>query len=237
MLVVESVHLLYDGCYTLDKGFLVYGKAKYYGEPYNAALKPLLVITNKEKILVDTGIGELPEKYRKFYPVKRGSGDSLRERLSKHGLEPKDVDVVINTHLHFDHSGNNKLFKNSRFLVQRSELKYAYSPHRFQKAPYIQETFDSVDYIEVEGRCEVNDGVVLIPTPGHTPGHQSVIVEAKDKKIVYCGDAIMLRENLERRNIPGVLHNPVQALESIDKLRNIKNAHYIFSHDNEQLVI
>ncbi|MFQ5759182.1 MAG: hypothetical protein ACE5IF_05850, partial [Candidatus Bathyarchaeia archaeon] len=64
-----ELHLLSDGRFTLEKSFLVY--AKYQGETYEAALKPLLIITGKERILIDTGIGELPEKYRKFHTVKR----------------------------------------------------------------------------------------------------------------------------------------------------------------------
>jgi len=234
-----KLFLLSDGFFCLDKSLVVY--MKYMGELYEAALKPLLILTDSdEKVLVDTGIGELPESHRKFFPVKRKADETLRTQLMMHGLKPDDIDVVINTHLHFDHCGNNRLFRKARFVVQRDELKYAYEPERFQQAAYLREFFDveGLNYETVHGRCRVCEGVTVISTPGHSVGHQSVVVEGDDgKNYIYCGDAAPIRENLERRNIPGILHNAHKALESIDRLRRIKNAVYIYHHDNQQTTI
>ncbi len=228
--------LLSNGYFTLDKGFLVY--SKYHGQIYRASLKPLLVITDDEKILVDTGIGELPEKYRRFHAIERQPDQELTAQLKKHGLKPKDIDTVINTHLHFDHCGGNHCFKNAKFYVQNEELRYAYTPDRFQKAVYIREFFDvDVDYVPIRGSYDLTDRTTLVPTPGHSIGHQSVIIKGEEKTFVYCGDAAPLRENLEKRNIPGVLYRSDQALKSIDKLRGIKDATYVYSHDNEQLTV
>jgi len=231
-----ELHLLSDGIFTLDKSFLVY--AKYQGERYEAALKPLLIITDKERILIDTGIGVLPEKYRKFHTVKRKPKEGLRAQLQSHNLTAEEIDIVINTHLHFDHCGNNKEFRNARFYVQADELRYAYAPDRFQKASYIREFFDAdVEYVPIQGNRRITKDVSVIPTPGHSIGHQSVVIRKDGKNCVYCGDAAPLRENLERRNIPGVLYRSDQALQSIDRLRSIENAVYIYSHDNEQLTL
>lgn len=231
------MHLLCDGFFTLDKSLVVY--MKYMGQPYEAALKPLLILTDSgEKILVDTGIGELPESLKKFFPVKRGADGTLEAQLRKHGLKPDDIDIIINTHLHFDHCGNNKLFKNARFIVQKAELEYAYEPERFMQTAYARELFDvkGLNYETVSGQCRICEGINMISTLGHTIGHQSVIIEGDDKKnYVYCGDAAPIRENFERRNIPGILYNAHEALESIDKLHKIKNAVYIYSHDNQQM--
>ena len=228
--------LLNNGSFTLDKSFLVYGK--YQGQKYEAALKPLLIITEKEKILVDTGLGELPEKYKRFYEVKRAENQNLKAQLSLHGLKPNDITIVVNTHLHFDHCGNNALFKNAKFYVQADELRYAYAPDRFQKAAYIREFFDvNVDYVMLKGKYRLTEEISILPTAGHTVGHQSVIVKLNDKNYVYCGDAAPLKENLEKRNIPGVLYHAGKALDSIDKLRRIPNAIYIYAHDNQQLKI
>lgn len=228
-----EIHLLSNGYFTLDKSFLVY--SKYQGKIYEAALKPLLVLTDSERILIDTGIGELPPQYRRFHMVKRGLDQTLQMQLRNVELRPEDVTVVINTHLHFDHCGNNELFRNARFYVQADELRYAYAPDRFQKAAYLREFFDvDVDYELLKGRYQVADGVTIVPTLGHSIGHESVIIQDDQDRFVYCGDAAPLRENLEKRNIPGVLYRADQALESIDKLRAVKDAVYIFSHDREQ---
>jgi glyoxylase-like metal-dependent hydrolase (beta-lactamase superfamily II) len=227
-----ELHLLSDGSFTLEKSFLVY--AKYQRETYEAALKPLLIITEKERILIDTGIGDLPEKYRKFHTVKRDTNQTLRAQLQRYSLKPEDIDVVVNTHLHFDHCGNNKEFRNAKFYVQADELRYAYAPDRFQKASYIREFFDvNVEYVPLRGSHRITEGMSVLPTPGHSIGHQSVVVRKDGKNYVYCGDAAPLRENLERRNIPGVLYRSDQALQSIDKLRSIENAMCVYSHDNE----
>jgi len=235
-MVTLELYLLSEGFFTIDKSLLVY--TKYQGEIYEAALKPLLVITDTERILVDTGIGELPEKHRKFHTIKRKPGQVLQAQLKIHGLKPEDIDIVINTHLHFDHCGNNASFPNAKFYVQADELRYAYAPDRFQKAAYLREFFDiEAEYTPVRGRHRITDDIVLIRTPGHSVGHQSVIVRKGERNYVYCGDVAPLRENLERRNIPGVLYRADQALKSIDKLRSFKNAVYIYSHDNAQLTL
>jgi glyoxylase-like metal-dependent hydrolase (beta-lactamase superfamily II) len=232
------VKLLSDGYFEIDLGLLIYGKTQYYGIKYMAALKPLLIITpTGQRILVDTGIGELPPKYTKYYKLERKV--TLIDSLRNLDINPDDISVVVNTHLHFDHCGNNKLFKNAKFYVQTVELEYARNPDRFQKGGYVPELFDVVNYTTINGEFDVAPGIRVIPTPGHTPGHQSVIVkvgEPRRKCYVYCGDVAPLRENLESRNIVGILYNPRDALASIDKLRNI-DGDYIYSHDRDQLTI
>lgn len=227
----KRIELLSDGSFEIDLGFLVYGKPQYYGKKYMAALKPLLVESQDLRILVDTGMGELPARVAKYYKTDRRM--TLEKSLRKVGLHPEDITTVVNTHLHLDHCGNNKLFKGARFIVQEMELAYAKNPHRFQKSAYVKESFNGPRYRTVSGEHEITEDVRIVPTPGHTPGHQSVAVEGK-KRFVYCGDIAPLRENYEKRNIVGVLHNPVEALASIDKLRELGGVP-IFGHDREQL--
>lgn len=215
---------------------LVYAKAPYYGMKYMAALKPLLIHTDSDYILVDTGIGELPKKYRPYYKIDRPQ--TLENSLASISMSPEDISIVINTHLHVDHCGNNKLFNNARFIIQESELKYAYNPHRFQKGGYIEELFSGINYETVSGNREIVPGVNVLLTSGHTLGHQSVVVDATNtrfgKKFIYCGDEAPLEENLKKRNITGVLYNQVKSLEALDMLRSIA-ADYIFSHDRTQM--
>ncbi len=233
-MAIVDVKLLTDGFFTLDKSFLVFGK--YQGTKYKAALKPLLVRTEKENIIVDTGVGNLPPIYQKFHDVTRSREEELSFSLKKNGLRPEDISMVVNTHLHFDHCGNNRLFQNSKFLVQTDEIRYAYFPDRFMRVSYLRPFFDvEGDYLPVRGRYEIEDGVEVLPTPGHTIGHQSLVVKWKGRNIVYAGDAAPLPENIEKRNMTGMIYNSSQGLESIDILRRIENPVYIYSHDNEQL--
>jgi glyoxylase-like metal-dependent hydrolase (beta-lactamase superfamily II) len=233
-LTVLDVRLLTDGYFTLDKSFLVFGK--YQGIKYKAALKPLLIRTEKQTVIVDTGIGTLPAKYQKFHEVIRSKEEELHYSLKKAGIQPRDVTLVINTHLHFDHCGNNRLFPHAKFLVQTEEIRYAYYPDRFMKVSYLRDFFDQgAEYLPVRGHYIVEDGVELVPTPGHTIGHQSVVVKWKNRNLVYAGDAAPLPENIEKRNITGMIYNTVQGLESIDALRRIEKPVYVFSHDNEQM--
>ncbi|MBU7015490.1 MAG: N-acyl homoserine lactonase family protein [Theionarchaea archaeon] len=228
-----EVALLSDGFFFLDMGFLVYGKASYYGNLYKAALKPLLIKTEDEVVLVDSGMGDLPESYQKFYTIEREQ--TLTSSLAQRGIAPEEVTAVINTHLHMDHAGNNRLFSNAKTYVQEQELQYAHNPHRFQRGAYIEEFLEGLDFITLKGDYTFSEDVDIIVTPGHTPGHQSVVVHGACDYI-YCGDTAPLRENLEKRNIVGILFNPVDALNSLDRLKQIEGVH-IFSHDNEQLTL
>jgi N-acyl homoserine lactone hydrolase len=231
-----KISLLCDGFLTMDKSFLVY--MKYMGQPYEAALKTLLIQTSQDNILVDTGAGELPEKLRKIYKVNRKPEQNLKTQLAQHRLKPQDINIIVNTHLHFDHCGNNALFQHAKFIVQAQEYDYAQKPERFQEAAYAKELFDfKADRKLVHGEFRLSDEVQLVPTQGHSIGHQSVIVKTAERNYVFCGDAAPLRENLERRNIPGVLYCSHQALESIDHLKSIDNPIFIYSHDNEQLAL
>ncbi len=231
-----EVKLLSDGFFTLDKSFLVFGK--YQGVKYKAALKPLLVRTEKENIIVDTGVGNLPPKYQKYHDVIRKKQEELRYSLKKAGLRPRDITLVVNTHLHFDHCGNNRLFENSKFLVQTEEIRYAYFPDRFMRVSYLRDFFDvEGDYLPVRGKYSIEDGVDVVPTPGHTIGHQSLVVKWKNRNLVYTGDAAPLAENIERRNITGMIYDAPQGAQSIDLLRRIENPVYIYSHDNQQLKV
>lgn len=231
-----ELHLLCDGFFTLDKSFVVY--MKYMGQPYEAAIKPLLIKTAKENMLIDTGIGELPEKYRKFYTINRRPEQNLKTQLAQRGLKPEDISIVVNTHLHFDHCGNNALFPNAKFIVQADELRYAQAPERFQEAAYIKEFLDAkAHYHPVDGEFNITEAVSVIPTPGHSTGHQSVVIKSGNISYVYCGDAAPIRENMEKRNIPGILYSSHEALKSIDRLRAVDKAVYIYSHDNEQLAL
>ncbi|MBX8636979.1 MAG: N-acyl homoserine lactonase family protein [Thermoplasmata archaeon] len=229
---VKEVHLLEDGYLELDMGMLVYMKTPYYGIKYMAALKPLLVRTDNENIIVDTGIAPLPDSLAKH--VRYTKQMDIVGSLSEFGLTPDDITIVVNTHLHMDHCGNNRLFRKARYFVQKQELHYANNPDRWMRGGYVREFFNELQFELVDGDSNIASGLNVIETPGHTPGHQSVVIEAGGKRIVYMGDACPLMENLERRDVTGIMYDPKSELASIDRLRAI-GGDYIASHDLLQM--
>jgi N-acyl homoserine lactone hydrolase len=130
-------------------------------------------------VLVDTGmIDSTPELDDEGAPVP------MPENI------PRDVLCVINTHLHFDHCGGNRLFPGVPIHVQKLELQAPHHPHEWVYFP-------GATYIEHDGEAEVLSGIRLLPTPGHTPGHQSVIVDTPDGLVVIGGDVAYTFDELE----------------------------------------
>lgn|SRR5579862_277858 len=121
-------------------------------------------------VLVDTGmIDSTPELDEDWAPVP------MPENI------PRDVTCVINTHLDFDHCGGNRLFPGVPIHVQRNELRAPRGPREWVH-------FEGATYVEHDGEDEVLPGVRLLPTPGHTVGHQSVLVDTPDGLVVLGGD-------------------------------------------------
>lgn len=133
-------------------------------------------------ILVDTGVGWPTELVQEWRVVNRHAADALAE----YDLSPTDVKIVINSHLHFDHCGQNAVFKHAPFYIQRSELDRA----RKQET-VTSEWFDfaGARFELIDGDAQVADGVRVVATPGHTVGHQSVFVDMPDGAAVMIGDA------------------------------------------------
>jgi N-acyl homoserine lactone hydrolase len=124
-------------------------------------------------VLVDTGmIDSTPSLDAKWAPVLRPWPDLGA------------VTAVINTHLHFDHCGGNRRFAGTPTYVQRSELAAAVEPGYLSEWVH----FDGASYIELDGDAELFEGVSVLFTPGHSPGHQSVVVTTADGIIVLGGD-------------------------------------------------
>ena len=131
------------------------------------------------RVLVDTGMTEL-------HPAAADLDPRLRP-LSKQDFDLDGIDIVVNTHLHFDHCGGNHLFAGTPIYVQRRELDDARSLDDYT----IREWVDApgVQYLPVDGELELLPGVRLLPAPGHTAGTQVVVVETGEHPVVIAGDA------------------------------------------------
>ena len=177
-----------------------------------------LLRTPEGLIVFDTGLHpvhvERPEATFGPNPgmlITMTAEDAIVARLAAVGVKPDDVTVIVNSHLHFDHAGNNRAFPNATFIVQGEHLAYAKGRPNF---PAIYWDDPALRYMPASGRARVAAGIEVVPTPGHAPGHQSLVVDlAETGRVVLCGDAAFTRANLERGEIPG--QDPAAGKESL----------------------
>jgi len=143
--------------------------------------------------------------------------DAIVSRLGSVGVRPDDVAIVVNSHLHFDHAGNNGAFPKATFVVQSEHLAFAKGKPGF---PGVYWDIAELTYLPAQGRARIASGVEVVPTPGHAPGHQSLVVDLPETgRVVLCGDAAYTRENLGRDVITG--HDPAAARESLALIRSL----------------
>lgn len=205
-----------------------------------------LVIHPQGKLLFDTGVdcraaadpaAHLGQRLATTFEIVSAPDEHVEGQLAHLGLSCDDVNIVANSHLHFDHCGCNALFPRSSFLVQRAEMAAVRGPksHGFQRG------WDhALDYRELDGEHDVfGDGtVVLFPTIGHTPGHQSLKVKVADGRwFVMTADACYSQEHLDRDLLPGVAWNGALMHETFAQLRRMgerSDTELLFGHDPAQ---
>ena len=166
--------------------------------------------------------------------------DLDRERLVGHRLEsldvdPADVDVLVLSHLHFDHAGGVRDVPNARLIVQFDEWAAGTDPELAALHAMRADDYDlGHDRITPNGEHDIfGDGrIVCIPTPGHTPGHQSLRVRLADQEVVLCGDCAYFERTLDGGALPG-LGDHARQRESLDRLLDLRRngARLIPGHD------
>jgi len=184
--------------------------------------------TADSEILVDTGItGQDLKRY--LFGNLYEDNQSMEEALAGIGSSPDRIRIIIQTHLHYDHCGNNKLFPGAKVFIQARELAFAKYPHPVFKGSYNPSFFEGSDFEIVEGEKEIVPGVSVVPVPGHTPGTQAVLVDLKGKKAALTGFCCIL-DNFEppekiRKHWPvipiGVSANSLEAYDSMLKLKDM----------------
>jgi glyoxylase-like metal-dependent hydrolase (beta-lactamase superfamily II) len=172
-------------------------------------LNSLLLRSQGKTVLIETGVGD---KDRPLQQTRRGEAGSLLDELHALGVAPEDVDVVINTHLHADHCGWNTrkaadgsyapTFPRATYLIQRTEWDAAIAPNERTRATYLAENMlplaDAGRLDLVDGERRVTDEITIVPTPGHSNGHASVVLASGGESAVYLGDMIQHPAQLER---------------------------------------
>ncbi|MHC1761677.1 MAG: N-acyl homoserine lactonase family protein [Negativicutes bacterium] len=243
-MATDRVYFLDAGYLYIDKSILTAGRG--YGEIMKSSLYMTLLSHSDGWVLIDTGLNPAglidPEsawgpRAKIIRPIITPNND-IRVHLDKLGLRPTDIKYVINTHLHWDHTGSNALFKHATYYVQKSEYRYAFCPDAFSQPSYMAGQFDcGIDYKLVEGDVEILDNIFLLHTPGHTPGHQSVLVKlASGKNLIIAGDAVYTNENFNENIPPGNSWCQAASYSSINKLKllqRLTNARVLPSHDPE----
>lgn len=155
-----------------------------------------------KRILIETGNGDkFPAKEREIYGIDHDQ--STEKQLTALGIDPKSIDVVIMSHLHFDHSGGATrwdkevpvpVFSRARHIIQAGEYEAATHPHERNRASYLEENFVPLKEAHlvdlVKGEAEIAPGVSVLPTPGHTAHHQSVLIDTGSDKVLFLGDVV-----------------------------------------------
>lgn len=172
------------------------------------AANSLLVRAHGKNILVETGNGtKWDAKLRGIYSFTEG--DPYMESLAAAGVKPEEIDLVINTHLHFDHAGGNTkfvngravpAFRNARYIVQTGELEHALHPNERDRASYYAHDFvpitDAGLWQLVDGDTEILPGISVVKIPGHNMQVQAIQIRGGGKKFMFIADLIPTRHHL-----------------------------------------
>ncbi len=247
--------VLSDGTYWLDGGAMFGVVPKPLWEKRIKAdeqnrltlgLNSLLVRTGRHTVLIETGIGsKLSEKQRSIY----GNQALLMRSLEAADVAPDEIDVVINTHLHFDHCGWNTQSKNGRvvatfpratYYAQEGEWRHAQEQHERDRVSYISDNYDPLvrtgQMKLLEGDSEIVPGISVQVFPGHTRDLQVVTLRSEGKTACYPGDLIPTTAHLDPT---WVMAYDLFPLESIESRHNFyrraipENWLLIFTHDHE----
>jgi glyoxylase-like metal-dependent hydrolase (beta-lactamase superfamily II) len=215
-------------------------------------MRCLLIEHASGLVLIDTGAGNKENpKFKDIYGLENEGADGatmLEDGLKEIGVAPADIAIVINTHLHFDHAGGNTRhrpdgsleisFPNATHIVRRGEYDYALHTNERTAASYFDRNYaplDAADRLELVTReKQIVKGIRVIPTPGHTPFHQSILIESAGERAFYLGDLVPTHAHLPLPWIMGYDVEPLVTLET--KRRILKQAVeedwlLIFEHD------
>ena len=215
-------------------------------------MRCLLIEHPSGPILIDTGAGNKEnEKFKDIYGIENEGGGKmtlLEDGLARAGVRPSDIALVINTHLHFDHAGGNTRlrpdgqiepsFPNATYIIKRGEYEYATHPNERTAASYFDRNYtplESANKVEFVAReKEIVKGIRVVPTPGHTPFHQSILIESAGERAFYLGDLVPTHAHLP---LPWIMGYDVEPLVTLETKRRIlrqaveENWLLIFEHD------
>ena len=187
-----------------------------------------LVLTGNRAVLVDTGVGDDSAVVERLFRPRRRP---IAELLGGHGVQAADVSTVINSHLHYDHCGNNRLFPDADIVVQASELAAARQP-KYTIAAWFD--YAGARLTTVSGDAEILPGIRVIASHGHTPGHQSVLIDDASGPTLIAAQAAFTAAEYAAGGDAAQAFAGLEAAytESIARLKKLDARQVCFSHDH-----
>jgi len=238
-----KLHAFTCGVMTGPLGHMMVGEEGEITFPVPA----YLIEHPKGRVLFDTGLHpDLRHAPEKRFGARRAQmfrfdfppGAEVSARLEAIGRDPGKIDLIVSSHLHFDHVGGNALVPNATLLVQRREWEAGQAPDAAETRGFFAVDYDLGHRLRlIDGEHDVfGDGsVVCMPTYGHTPGHQSLRLRLDSGEIVLAADSCYFCRTLRERRLPALLHDRAQFLASLDRLEALERggARIFFGHDPE----
>jgi len=232
-----SIIPLKTGTIYCDKGKTLTQGTDYGKMVYIPSIS-WLIKTPNEKILVDTGMpGTETSSNNHYHGSYQLPGERIDQALKINGIQPEEITKVIFTHLHWDHSQNGHLLPKAKFYVQKKELDFAKNPSGTYNRSYDHPSLGltpSINTIQdsliiIDGDHNLTPEIKLIFTPGHSPGHQIVVVQTASGPYVIAGDAVLCYDNLlpsmsEDIVLPGRHKDSQETKAVIEKIMHLAGA-------------
>jgi N-acyl homoserine lactone hydrolase len=212
-----TIYPLVVGANETDQGIMTY--LRDYGKKIWIPIYVFYIKGGDKRILVDTGLEQfvVPDELEETYGFQILE---FEDALSTVNLKPKDIDIIIHTHLHNDHCENDYKCPNAQVFVQKAEMDFFKDPHPVDHR-YYPDILDDVNVVEVDGDATILEGIDVIFSPGHTVGGQSVSINTSEGKAIITGFCCN-EKNFPKTGpaiAPGVHINVMDAYDSIQKIK------------------
>ena len=223
--------------FDIDKSLFTYGLN--FGQVVRLTTYAWYISGTEKRIMVDAG-GTADTSSAKGFQARELQ--TLDFGLSKLGISLADIDLVILTHLHYDHVEQACQYPRARFLVQKDELEFALNPHPSFARGYTKEFFNGLNFEVVNGDTQVCEEISVLRTPGHTPGGQSVRIKTAQGTAIISG-LCTIRDNFQPTFLinksmpvtyPGIRTNTFDAYDSLVRIKKMADI-IVPNHDPEFL--